>query len=89
MVVALTRNIKNSELLKLQNQFTSRLRIIEVDLESFDSIDHAAKTICLEFPRVDVLLNVAGILGNGTTDLGPERTVSNISSEWMKKSFQV
>ena len=38
---------------------------------------------------MDALFNVAGILGDGTTTPGPERSLANIERDWMEKTMAV
>lgn len=66
-----------------------RIELIQLDVEQQDSIDRAADAIKSKFDRVDLLLNVAGILGDGKSVPGPERSVTKIERDWMEKTFQV
>lgn len=66
-----------------------RIELIQLDVENQDSIEQAALEIKSKYDRVDLLLNVAGILGDGKTNPGPERSVAKIEREWMEKTFQV
>jgi NAD(P)-dependent dehydrogenase (short-subunit alcohol dehydrogenase family) len=66
-----------------------RVELVPLDLEQQESIDRAADEIKNNFDRVDLLLNVAGILGDGKSVPGPERTVTKIDRDWMEKTFQV
>ena len=67
----------------------SRIKILPLDLEDQDSIDALAATIQQTYNRVDILLNVAGILGDGRTTPGPERSIRNLDRDWVEKTFQV
>jgi NAD(P)-dependent dehydrogenase (short-subunit alcohol dehydrogenase family) len=89
-VIALCRNATTA-LLALKEDFPSRLEIIEgIDLEDPDSINAISEIVKDRTDRVDLLLNVAGILGDGlTVDEGPERSISKISYPWMMKSMQL
>jgi NAD(P)-dependent dehydrogenase (short-subunit alcohol dehydrogenase family) len=66
-----------------------RLAVVALDVEDQASVDRAVADITSRFGRVDLLLNVAGILGDGVTTPGPERSLSNIDRAWMDKTFQV
>ena len=66
-----------------------RFEWIHLDLEDQDSIDEVVKSIHENYGRVDMLLNIAGILGNGTHSEGPERSVGSIQRDWLRKSFEV
>lgn len=67
----------------------SKINILPLDLENQDSIDSLATSIQETYNRVDVLLNVAGILGDGKTTPGPERSIRNLDRKWVEKTFQV
>ena len=60
-----------------------------LDLESQQSIESAGESLRQSFDRVDLLLNVAGILGDGKTDPGPERSLGKIQRDWIEKSLAV
>ena len=66
-----------------------RLTILQLDLEDQSTVDNTANIITKEFQRVDGLFNVAGILGDGATTPGPERTLAAIEREWLEKSLAV
>eukprot|EP00536_Pseudo-nitzschia_multiseries_P008584 jgi/Psemu1/296974/fgenesh1_pm.220_\ len=66
-----------------------RVEVVKLDIESQDSIEQAVQEIKTNYDRVDLLLNVAGILGDGKSTPGPERSVAKIEREWMEKTFQV
>ena len=77
------------DLQDIASQYPQRLRILQLDLENQFTVDIAAKTIAKNFQRVDGLFNVAGILGDGATTPGPERTLAAIEREWLEKSLAV
>jgi len=60
-------------------------------VEDQDSMDRAISDIVDQNDgRVDLLLNVAGILGDaGKTTPGPERSVQKLDRAWMEKSMVV
>jgi NAD(P)-dependent dehydrogenase (short-subunit alcohol dehydrogenase family) len=66
-----------------------RIQLIPLDLEDQTSIENAGTLIRQKVGRVDLLLNVAGILGDSQTTPGPERSVTKIERQWMEKTFQV
>jgi len=76
-------------LLSLDKKSRDRVELIKLDMENQDSVEHAALEIKSRYNRVDLLLNVAGILGDGKSTPGPERSVAKIEREWMEKTFQV
>lgn len=76
-------------LLTLDKNSRDRVDLMKLDVEDQDSIEQAALEIKTKYDRVDVILNVAGILGDGKSTPGPERSVAKIEREWMEKTFQV
>jgi NAD(P)-dependent dehydrogenase (short-subunit alcohol dehydrogenase family) len=66
-----------------------RIDLIKLDIENQDSIEQAVLEIERKYNRVDLLLNVAGILGDGKNTPGPERSLLKIEKGWLEKSFQV
>lgn len=62
---------------------------MKLDLEDQSSIESAAEEIKSTFSRVDVLLNVAGLLGDGQTTPGPERSITKLDRQWLEKTFSV
>lgn len=77
------------DLLQFSNQHSYRIQVLPLDVEVQSTIDNLALTIAQTYGRVDALFNVAGILGDGVTTPGPERTVGAIEREWMEKSMAV
>ena len=64
--------------------------IITLDIENQNSIEAACDDIKSQFHRIDLLLNVAGILGDGgITTPGPERALNKITRQWLEKTFAV
>jgi NAD(P)-dependent dehydrogenase (short-subunit alcohol dehydrogenase family) len=66
-----------------------RIQLIPLDLEDQSSIETAAAEIADRYHRVDLLLNVAGILGDGVTTPGPERSIAKLDRDWMEKTLAV
>lgn len=78
------------ELNKIASKYPDeRIQILSLDLEHQSSIDALASNIAQNHRRVDALFNVAGILGDGTTTPGPERSLANIERDWMEKTMAV
>lgn len=76
--------------LKLWQLYPERLHLItEVDLEDQSSIENAVKSIEQSTERVDLLLNVSGLLGDGISTPGPERSLSMIDRDWLTKSMNI
>ena len=64
--------------------------MLSLDVEIQESIDDLARTIAKEYRRVDMLLNVAGILGDsGLTTPGPERSLLKLDCDWLMKTMSV
>ena len=66
-----------------------RIQLVTMDLEDQSSIVSAAEIIKGKFDRIDMLLNVAGLLGDGATTPGPERSISKMDRDWLEKTFSV
>mmetsp|Transcript_11917 Transcript_11917/g.11984 ORF Transcript_11917/g.11984 Transcript_11917/m.11984 type:complete len:298 (+) Transcript_11917:233-1126(+) len=91
-VVALTRSPASApshELSQLLTQHPNRLHITQVDLEDQESVISAGSSLSSYTDRVDLLLNVAGLLGDGSSSPGPERSVAKIDREWLRKTMEV
>ena len=65
------------------------MHVVQLDLEDQDSIVRASSYIREKFNRVDVLLNVAGILGDAKTTPGPERSIAKLDREWVEKTMAI
>lgn len=88
-VIGLARTTSDS-LLDLQVQFPGRMHIVHVDLENQESVEKAGKVVSGLVSHVDVLFNVAGILGDGGKKFpGPERTIMTIDRDWLSKTLDL
>lgn len=67
----------------------SRVCVVPLDMEDQQSIEDASSQIRERFNRVDVLLNVAGLLGDAKTTPGPERSISKLDRAWIEKTMAV
>jgi NAD(P)-dependent dehydrogenase (short-subunit alcohol dehydrogenase family) len=67
----------------------SRFFTVPMDLEDQQSIEEAASKIREQFTRVDLLVNVAGILGDGKTTPGPERALALMDRVWLEKTLAI
>ena len=88
-VFGLVRNSNIENIAYLLDTYGSRFKPFECNLESQDSIENATIEIKKETKEVNLLLNVAGILGDGITTGGPERNLTKIDREWLSKTFDV
>lgn len=90
-VIGLHRSSEaNKQLLELKEKYPDRLSLVRVDLEDQQSVEEGAKQIQQMTSKIDLLLNVAGILGDGgVTTPGPERSIANIDRAWLHKSLEV
>lgn len=68
---------------------SSRIRIVRLDVADQASIEQAGADIRDKFDRVDLLLNVAGILGDAKNTPGPERSLEKMDREWFEKTLAV
>jgi len=66
-----------------------RVHVVEMDLEEQKSLESAASFVQKKFNRVDMLLNVAGLLGDGVTTNGPERSISKLDRNWVEKTMAI
>jgi NAD(P)-dependent dehydrogenase (short-subunit alcohol dehydrogenase family) len=73
----------------LRDQDKSRVKVMKLDIEDQSSIDEVVVDIKSSFDRLDLLLNVAGILGDGKETPGPERSIAKIEKDWMTKTLNV
>jgi NAD(P)-dependent dehydrogenase (short-subunit alcohol dehydrogenase family) len=74
----------------LVRQYPGRFTAIEMDLTNQDSVEKASKKLYEITARVDLLLNVSGLLGDGgSNDAGPERSLGGIDRDWLRKSLEV
>lgn len=67
----------------------SRIHVVQLDVEDQNSIETAGSEIRDKFDRVDLLLNVAGLLGDAKTTPGPERSLAKMDREWLEKTLAV
>lgn len=93
-VVACCRRPETSDALQsfiagLSHEDKQRIHTVSLDLEDQSSITLAADEIKSKYERVDMLLNVAGLLGDATTTPGPERSITKIERNWLEKTFSV
>ncbi len=80
----------HSFLQSLPTNDAQRICIQPLDLEDQETIDELASTIQTSYnKRVDVLYNVAGLLGDGKTTPGPERSLRSVDRDWAMKSMVV
>lgn len=77
------------------NERSSGIELIHVPCDLCDNsfIDAAADILKQALSNnggIDLLLNVAGILGdNSEQQPGPERSASAIKRDWLRKTFEV
>jgi hypothetical protein len=88
-VIALARTTASEKLHALQQSYPNRLSVVQVDLEDQRSVDNAAAAIAGQTDRLDLLVNVAGILGDGATTPGPERSLGGIDRDWLRKTMEI
>lgn len=76
-------------LINIASEYPDRIQIFPLDMEDQSSINTFASTMARNYRRVDALFNVAGILGDGKTTSGPERSLASIERFWMEKTLAV
>jgi NAD(P)-dependent dehydrogenase (short-subunit alcohol dehydrogenase family) len=74
---------------QLSSSERSRIHLVPLDLEKQETIEQAGESIRQEFDRVDVLFNVAGLLGDGFTTPGPERSILKMDRDWIEKTMAI
>jgi NADP-dependent 3-hydroxy acid dehydrogenase YdfG len=72
----------------MKQLYNERLSLVQIDLEDQGSVDQACSTITSAFKRVDLLINVAGMLGDKSS-AGPERSITAMDRDWLTKTFDV
>ena len=66
-----------------------RVHTVPLDVEDQASIESAGAFVKERLNRVDMLLNVAGILGDGVSTPGPERSLAKLDRDWVEKTLAV
>eukprot|EP01040_Poterioochromonas_malhamensis_P016336 gene16336-18519_t len=87
-VIAISRSYSTS-LEGLSKEYGNRLRWIPADITDESSVNSATEQIKQQFPFIDVLLNVAGVLGDGQEKRGPERSLQQLDLNWLRHSFDI
>eukprot|EP00977_Amphora_coffeiformis_P021345 scaffold9208_cov154-Amphora_coffeaeformis.AAC.4 len=67
----------------------SRVEVIPLDLEEQSSIEAFGTRVRNTYNRVDILLNVAGLLGDSKTTPGPERSLARVDRKWFETSLAI
>lgn len=92
-VLGLVRSNINEYSLELKDlcqKYPGRLQLIpNVDLENDQSLEISMEKIRSKISRLDLLLNVSGVLGDGSSTAGPERSLNAIDRNWLSKSMNV
>lgn len=66
-----------------------RIEVVRVDLEDQQTIVEAGDHMKNKYNRIDVLLNVAGVLGDSKITAGPERALDKIDRRWMESTLAI
>eukprot|EP00752_Nemacystus_decipiens_P003183 g2945.t1 len=66
-----------------------RLDVVKMDIEDQTSLEAAAEHVKSAHGRVDLLFNVAGVLGDGKDTPGPERSLRAMNREWLRHTLEV
>lgn len=67
----------------------ARIEVLPLDLEDQSSIEALGTRIRETYWRIDVLFNVAGLLGNAKSTPGPERSITKIDRDWFDMSMAI
>lgn len=71
----------------LQREHGDRLLRLFVDVEDESSIEVAAAAVSSVHPRLGLVMNVAGLLHEGTH--GPERRIRDLDPAWLHRTYAV
>ena len=63
-----------------------RVQIKQLDITKDDDIESLEKFMKETYNRVDVLFNIAGVLGDSKTTAGPERNITQLDRKWFQDS---
>eukprot|EP00903_Cladosiphon_okamuranus_P007597 g7368.t1 len=66
-----------------------RLDVVRMDIEDQVSLEAAAEHVKSAYGRVDLLFNVAGVLGDGKNTPGPERSLRAMDRGWLRHTLEV
>lgn len=78
-----------ADLIALSSVSSNRLQIQTLDVEDEQSIADFGTYMRQSYARVDLLLNIAGVLGDAKTTPGPEKSVAGVDRDWLQKTLQV
>ncbi|CAN0575843.1 unnamed protein product [Ectocarpus sp. 12 AP-2014] len=67
----------------------NRLDVVKMDVKDQTSLETAAEHVRSTYGRVDLLFNVAGVLGDGKNTPGPERSVRAMDRDWLRHTLEV
>lgn len=79
----------NDFLASLSAEDASRIEVLPLDLQDQSTIEAFGTRMRDAYSRVDVLLNVAGLLGDAKTTPGPERTITKMDREWFETGLAI
>ena len=88
-VIACCRSPTDFDAVRYFGEQSARVTALKLDLEDQSTIDELATQIRTDYQRVDGLFNVAGILGDGQTTPGPERSLTMLDRDWIEKGLAV
>ena len=76
---------------ELARQYPNRFSSVASDLTDQTSVESAGARVAelTAGGNLSILLNVAGVLGDGKSDKGPERSLKAIDREWLRDSLEV
>ena len=66
-----------------------RVQIKQLDITKDDDIEALENFIKETYNRVDVLFNIAGVLGDAKTTAGPERNITQLDRKWFQSQMDI
>ena len=74
---------------QLDRAHGARLMMVEMDILDEDAIEQVTEQIRQAHGRLDLLLNVTGLLHDASTGMSPERSLRELNLEHMRRSIEV
>jgi len=78
---------KNAPLMELKEKYGERLRVVKVDPTSETDLKDLSALVAKEADKVELLINSVGLLHD--EEVGPERSLRDVSANSLKKYFEV
>jgi NAD(P)-dependent dehydrogenase (short-subunit alcohol dehydrogenase family) len=89
-VIATSRHPDKSDGLRsLRQDHRDRLHLVPLDITQQDSVERAAADLGHHLEELDFLFNVSGLLHDRSTGMMPEKSLSDIDPNHLRRSFDV